>query len=255
MPELCYDAGMQPSGNLIVPVFARKPGRRCLSCGAEITSRRRHYCSVDCRQKLRRSLAISTGLLQTLNARYATFFFTDAILVLDLLPYDRQAVFSFIQPRSGRRTPAEDFFRMSTRLGNHWWAEKERTRKRYLASIHLLKMACRQEESLGRLNPREKLRPTLIGNSLVQLRLRREDLSSPELPRIVKSAFRRQALRHHPDHGGSSAMFQKLHAAYEQILEWAENPTFVTRRGFPDRWFYDGRTNRWVQPMPPLAGR
>jgi hypothetical protein len=50
-------------------------------------------------------------------------------------------------------------------------------------------------------------------------------------------------------------MFQKLHAAYEQILEWAENPTFVTRRGFPDRWFYDGRANRWVQPMPPIAGK
>jgi len=246
---------MQPLGNLTAPVITRKVGRHCLSCGAEIASRRRYYCSAECRQKLRRYLAISTGLLQTLNARYATFFFSDALLVLDLLPYDREAVFSFIQPRSARRTPAEDFFRMSTRLGNHWWAEKERTRKHYLASRHLLKMARRKEDDLGSLRPREELRPTMLGGSLVQLKLRREDLNSPELHRIIKSAFRRQALRHHPDRGGSSAMFQKLHAAYEQILEWAENPIFTTSRGFPDRWFYDGRTNRWVQPKPLTVSR
>jgi hypothetical protein len=24
----------------------------------------------------------------------------------------------------------------------------------------------------------------------------------------------------------------------------------VKRRGFPDKWFYDGRQNRWVQPTP-----
>jgi hypothetical protein len=246
---------MQPIGKLIAPVTARKAGRRCLSCGVEIASPRRHYCSVDCHQKLRRYLAISSGLLQTLNARYATFFFTDVLLVLDLLPYDREAVFSFIQARSARRTPAEDFFRMITRLGNHWWAEKERTRKRYLASRHLLKMARRQEDAFGSLRPREELRPTMLGGSLVQLKLRREDLNSPELQRIIKSAFRRQALRYHPDRGGSSAMFQKLHAAYEQMLEWAESPTFTTSRGFPDRWFYDGRTNRWVQPMPLIARR
>lgn len=245
---------MQTIGKHIVPVIKRNGGRHCLSCGVELASPRRRYCSVDCRQKLRRYLAISTGLLKTLNARYATFYFTDVLLVLDILPYDREVVFSFIQPRSVRRTPAEDFFRMSTRLGNHWWAEKERTRKRYLASMHLLKMARRTEEAADSFRPREKVRPTVIGSSLVQLKLRREDLNSPELQRTIKSAFRRQALRHHPDRGGSTAMFRKLHAAYEQMLDWAENPTFTTSRGFPDKWFYDGRTNRWVQPMP-LTGR
>jgi hypothetical protein len=144
---------------------------------------------------------------------------------------------------------------MSTRLGNHWWAEKERTRKRYLASRHLLKMARCKEDGSGSLMPREKVRPTLIGSSLVQLKLSRDDLNRPELQRTIKSAFRRQALRHHPDRGGSTAMFRKLHAAYEQILDWAENPTFTTSRGFPDKWFYDGRTNRWVQPMPLAGGK
>jgi hypothetical protein len=57
-------------------------------------------------------------------------------------------------------------------------------------------------------------------------------------------------MRYHPDRGGDAAGFRNLHAAYEQLLGWLEHPVFVRRRGFPDRWFYDGATNRWVQPAP-----
>ena len=75
-------------------------------------------------------------------------------------------------------------------------------------------------------------------------------LDSPELIKIIKSAYRRQALRHHPDHGGDSASFRRIHQAYQELVDWAESPSFVNRRGFPDKWFYDGMTNRWVQPTP-----
>mgnify|MGYP002063947042 CR=1 FL=1 len=34
-----------------------------------------------------------------------------------------------------------------------------------------------------------------------------------------------------------------------------ENPSFTRRRGFPDKWFYDGETNRWVQPVPVSRAR
>jgi hypothetical protein len=44
----------------------------------------------------------------------------------------------------------------------------------------------------------------------------------------------------------------KIHRAYEELIQWADNPSFFTRRGFPDKWFYDGDKNRWVQPT---AGR
>ena len=42
----------------------------------------------------------------------------------------------------------------------------------------------------------------------------------------------------------------KLHDAYVQLINWSENPTFTTRRGFPDKWFYEGYANRWLQPAP-----
>ena len=62
--------------------------------------------------------------------------------------------------------------------------------------------------------------------------------------------YRQQAKKHHPDLGGDSATFRKIHKAYEDLLTWAENPTFIKRRGFPDKWFYSREQNRWVQPIP-----
>jgi len=33
-------------------------------------------------------------------------------------------------------------------------------------------------------------------------------------------------------------------------LFWADNPTFIHRRGFPDKWYYDSDNKKWVQPIP-----
>ena len=57
-------------------------------------------------------------------------------------------------------------------------------------------------------------------------------------------------LKLHPDHGGTASLFRRLQTAYEQLVNWADDPVFTTRRGFPDKWFYDGYTNRWTQPTP-----
>ncbi len=86
--------------------------------------------------------------------------------------------------------------------------------------------------------------------SLIRLKLGKSVLNSPELFRVIKTAYRQQALKHHPDRGGDADSFRKIHQAYEELLNWAENPSFVRRRGFPDKWFYDSTTNRWVQPTP-----
>ena len=59
-----------------------------------------------------------------------------------------------------------------------------------------------------------------------------------------------KAKAHHPDQGGDAAVFRRVQKAYEQLMDWAENPTFTRRRGFPDKWFYEGYTNRWIQPAP-----
>ena len=225
-------------------------GNRCLSCGTYENIGRRRYCSVECRQRLRHQLNVRTGLLRALNTRYATFYFNDWLLILDLLPFDALQIFSFMFPRSQGRKPVEDFSRMADQLGNAWWAEERRTRKRYLASRHLLEQANRNHRRLESIKPLEIKKPALIGNSIIHLKLSRSQLDDPKLVQIIKQAYRQQAKSHHPDQGGDAASFIKIHEAYQQLMTWAENPTFVKRHGFPDKWFYDGYRNRWIQPTP-----
>ena len=223
---------------------------RCLSCGTTENMGRRRYCSIECRQRLRYSMNIRTGLLKALNTRYATFYFTDTLIVLDVLPYGSGELFSYIFPRTPGRKPMEDFCTLFNILGSQWWEEKNRTNKRYLASRLVLEKAESKKADAAPIRPLDVKRPVVLEKHLSFLKLQKKDLDSPELQKKIKSAYRRQAMHYHPDRGGDAAGFRNLHAAYEQLLGWLENPVFVRRRGFPDRWFYDGSTNRWVQPAP-----
>jgi hypothetical protein len=85
---------------------------------------------------------------------------------------------------------------------------------------------------------------------MTHLKLKQKDLHSPNLQQIIKRAYRSQAKTYHPDQGGDAALFRKLRDAYEQLTRWAENPTFTIRRGFPDKWLYEGGFDRWIQPAP-----
>ena len=94
--------------------FSGGAGRnRCLSCGTSENMKQRRYCSVECRQRLRYNLNLRTGLLRALNTRYATFYFTDSLIVLDVLPYGSEELFSYLFPRTSGRKPVEDFCTMS----------------------------------------------------------------------------------------------------------------------------------------------
>ena len=231
--------------------FPEGAGRnRCLSCGTSENMRHRKYCSVECRQRLRYNLNLRTGLLRALNTRYATFYFTQFTLILDVLPYGSEELFSYIFPRTLGRKPVEDFCTMSNILGNAWWAERNRTNKRYLATRFVLEKAESKNASTTAIRPIEIKEPVSVAKSLTFLSLKKADLNSPGLKRKIKSAYRKQAMRHHPDLGGDADGFRKLHEAYEQIIKWSENPIFVRRRGFPDKWFYEGAKVRWVQPAP-----
>jgi hypothetical protein len=223
---------------------------RCLSCGTIENMGRRKYCSVECRQKLRYHLNLRTGLLRTLNTRYATFYFTDSIIILDILPYGSGELHSYMFPRSQGRKPFEDYCTMSNILGNAWWAERNRTNKRYIATRHLLEKAEIKNADSAPIRPLEVKAPARLANSLTFLKLKKSDLNSPSLHQMIKSAYRKQAMQHHPDLGGDATAFRRLHEAYEQIIRWSKNPIYVKRRGFPDKWFYDGGSNRWVQPAP-----
>ena len=226
------------------------PQNRCLSCGTSQNMDRRKYCSVECRQRLRYNLNLRTGLLRALNTRYATFYFTEAIIILDVLPYGSAELFSYIFPRTPGRKPVDDFCTMSNILGNAWWAERNRTNKRYIATRFLLQKAQSKNADKVPIKPVEVKEPAKLKKSLMFLKLNKSDLNSLELQQKIKSAYRKQAMRHHPDLGGDAAGFRKLHEAYEQILKWSGNPVFIRRRGFPDKWFYEGSMVRWVQPAP-----
>jgi DnaJ domain len=214
--------------------------------------RNRRYCSVECRQQLRRQLNLRTGLLRALNTRYATFYFTDALIVMELMLYNTRDIYNLIYPRSSKTKPADDFTRLSYKLANDWWDEKNRTNKRYLANRTVLDQAGINNSHGSGLRPIEIKKPARVSRPLIQLQLTETDLSvtRPQLEERIKQAFRRQAVQHHPDRGGSSADFRKIHAAYEDLIRWAQKPTFVRRRGFPDKWFYEAIYNRWVQPTP-----
>ena len=202
-----------------------------------------------CQQYLLASLNRRTGLLQTLNTRYATFYFTEFAIMMDLLLYDSEQIFSYMLPRSPGRKPVEDFCELSNILGTIWWNERERTKKRYVATRQVLERARKTDAPTAAVMPVSFNVPSIRSGSLVTLELRTEDLAPANLELRIKSAFRRQAKKHHPDLGGSPETFLKIQEAYETLCSWAKRPTYIRRRGFPDKWLYQGAYNRWIKPI------
>ncbi len=230
--------------------ITHKEARRCLSCGTTENMGRKRYCSIECRQKLRQRLDMRCGLLQALNTRYATFYFSDHLIILDVLPYGDREIYSFLYPRTPGKTPGEDFSMMANILGENWWAEQRRTKQRYYAMIRVLNEAVRNRVPMQAVKPYVRQIPAVNPSSLVYLEIESSALRSGELLQIIKDAYRRQAKIHHPDAGGDAEMFLKIYNAYQELINWANNPSFIRRRGFPDKWFYIGEQNRWHQPTP-----
>ena len=225
-----------------------KNAHGCLSCGIRLISSRQRYCSPSCHQQLREYLNRRTGLLVALNTRYATFYFTNFNIVIDILPYGTMQIFSFIIARTPGNKPVVDFCDMFRALGSIWWSEKKRTRKRYMATSQVLGMAKRVNAEMNRIIPRRVIVPAVRKKDLRILCLDKTDLFLDGLEGRIKIAYRRQAKKHHPDLGGDASNFRHLQNAYEKMIDWSKNPTFLRIKGFPDKWLYEGTTNRWVQP-------
>jgi hypothetical protein len=240
-----------------LPARKRSARRRCLSCGTTVNMARRRYCSIECRQCLLAALNRRTGLLKALNVRYATFYFSDYMVVMDVLPHGEDTIYSFMLPRSKKGQPVDDFRALSEALGKAWWAEQGRTKKRYLANQHVLALATPADADSHGVIPYESAVPSVKGAAMMSLQFDRRDGDSDPatLERRIKRAYREQVKRHHPDLGGKPAAFRKIQEAYEKLIDWARNPTFVRRSGFPDKWFYDGYAQRWIQPKPALRKR
>lgn len=192
----------------------RKRRRQGASCPAAPPRTRNgeKKCSIDCRQRLRYHLNIRIGLLQARNNRHDKFYFTEQLLVLDVLPYSSDQIFSYLYPRSLRSRPVDDFCDMANHQGNAWWDEVIRTRKRYLASQYRLERAHRNHKRSDAIRPMEIKIPSRVGSWIIQLKLSRS--------RLVKGREKSlggQTMKHQPDLGGNQEAFRKIHEAYVQL--------------------------------------
>ncbi len=114
--------------------------------------------------------------------------------------------------------------------------------------MHVFEQAQGIDKEINSVTPDEIYIPSIKGKYLKCLKLGRTALNKTELQKTIKDAYRLQAKKHHPDLGGDSTEFMKIHTAYEELISWAEKPSFIRRFGLPDKWFYDGASNRWLQP-------
>lgn len=191
----------------------------CLSCGAGNIGKRR-YCSIRCRQQLRQKLNTRSGLLQALNTRYATFYFTDTLIVLDGSARHPGSIPGY-KVRAARPCQTGGRFRRHEQPAGGCLAGRgKKDGQNYLASMgRVLEMAERLAMAEGLKRPRWVKVPGVKPESILLLDMAKADLASREPHKIIKNAYRRQVKIHHPDAGGTAAAFRRIHAAYQDLAE------------------------------------
>jgi hypothetical protein len=234
---------------MVFQLTALKPFRRCLSCGHELPPRNRKWCSADCPGILQATLNRRSGLLRALHARYATFCFSEASIFLNVLLYGSKQIHGYMLPRQLGGKPIDDLCRLSNLLGRLWWSEKDRTQKFYLANQLVLERATQVNASIDSIRPSIFVVPSTKSSNLVRLEIDPDDLKADDLKTRIKAAYRRQAMKNHPDQGGDGKTFIKIQEAYVQLSEWAKHPTFRHRSGLADKWLYSGADDRWHRPV------
>lgn len=225
---------------------------RCLSCGSVLKKPRRRYCTNECRQKINWVLSLSKGLLKTFSARYAAFSFTEGHVILDVLPTWSNIISRFICKRTAGNKPAEDLKNLILQSGKEWHEMVNNNKSKSYASLFLLDKSHNKEIDPSEIKPNRKTQPRLSSQEkdcLKILCLKREELCSDGHEVKINSAYRKMAKVHHPDMGGDEEKFKQLNEAHKQMLLWAENPLYISRKALQDCWSYDAYTNRWTPPL------
>jgi len=226
--------------------------RKCLACGRTGLGARRRYCSTDCRKQIMWVLSLSNGLLSIFNARYASFSFNRNYVILDILPVWSKEISRFTHKRTSGKKPADDLKKLILDSGSEWYSIIGDNNSKSYASLSLLKKNCNSTIPVGAIRPDNKKKPRFSKSektSLKCLRLKLEELISEEKTSKIKSAYKKMARIHHPDMGGDAEEFRKIKDAHEQMLMWAENPQYTSRKALADCWSYDASTNKWVPPL------
>ncbi|MDY6971552.1 MAG: J domain-containing protein [Thermodesulfobacteriota bacterium] len=242
----------QISSDKIVSCSNLAKPARCLSCGTDRIKPRRRYCSKECRQQINWVLSLSKGLLRAFSARYAAFSFTHDKVILDVLPAWSKGVSRFVCNRNPRKKPAEDLKNLILQSGKEWHHMVQNNNSKSYASLFLIEKTLNEDIDPHSVKPGRKTRPRLSkyeNGYLKILCLDRDDLSPDGHVVKINSAYRKMAKLYHPDVGGDEEQFKQLNKAHKQMLLWAENPLYTSRKALQDCWSYDGATNRWSPPL------
>lgn len=244
------------TGNASLPLVRTRTGprgkRRCMSCGTPDMNGGRRYCSKGCREQMMWVLSLAKGLLRAFNARYAAFFFDDEHVVLDILPLRSGHISRFSCRRRAGRKPADDLKALILRSGEEWHDMVSNHHSKGYATLFLLRRKHERSLRPESVKPDCRTRPRFSRKereSMKALEISVNDLLSAQSVRKIKSAYKRMAKVHHPDAGGDAEDFRRLAEAHQQMLMWARNPQFTSRKALTDCWSYDGFTNRWAPPL------
>jgi hypothetical protein len=91
---------------------------------------------------------------------------------------------------------------------------------------------------------------SLPARNLTCLQLKKDDLLQAREPeRLIKAAYRKAAIKHHPDQGGDSETFRLVHTAYQDLLRWLNKPSYQSRKGVPGQWSYLAGRSNWLTPL------
>jgi hypothetical protein len=247
-----HTATQEHTTNIALTPSRRVAKKVCLSCGTEDMKKGRRYCSKECKQKINWVLALSIGLLRTLNARYAAFSFTDEMVILDVYPSWSKDISRFVYERKNGQKPAEGLKCLVVQWGREWHRMVGNRKSKSHASLTLINKTNQKDIDPEGVKPNKRVRPKLSrteASSLKVLKLSRNDLSSQSSSKKIKSAYKKMAKIHHPDVGGDEEDFKELQNAHEQMLNWAETPRYTFRKALDGWWSYDGYTGRWSPPL------
>jgi hypothetical protein len=228
-----------------------QPGH-CFACGTDKIKPGRRYCTPECRQQIQWVLSLSRGLLRIFNTRFAAFSFNDYLIALDILPTWSNEISRFTHDRSREKKPAEDLKELILSCGQEWYQIIENRNSKSYASFFLLRKNHNTSIKPESIKPDLRIKPRFSScekKSIRLLELKLEELLKEGQTNRIKSAYKKMAKVHHPDVGGDTEKFKQLNEAHQQLLQWAENPQFTSRKALSGCWSYDGATNRWAPPL------
>ena len=240
---------MKSKSKIISSANGTDKRKKCLSCGVLLDKRKRRYCSKECKDRLVFALRWLKNLLLALNTNYATFSFSEYLLIVNILPHRSKEVFSYFYKRTPGQTPAEDLKAMCLELSREWYNKNEQTNCRALASVHILKKGQKGVVSKDLIEPVAKKSKYNIQKQLKSLKLSIDDMDSEGSKEKIKAAYRKEAMRTHPDVGGDGEKFKIVSESYQELIQWLKIPVFIIARGVPDKWSYDGTSYKWRTPL------